>query len=62
MKDYIKEGFEHYLAPPAIYDSICKALENPDLTEEEREELSQQKEKAKAMAIKMKDIFRFTPE
>ena len=39
MKDYIKEGFRNYDAPPRIYENICKALANPCLTEEEREEL-----------------------
>lgn len=61
MKDYIKEGFKNYLAPPAIYENICKALENQELTEEEREELLAQKEKAEKMAMRTKDIFNFEP-
>ena len=47
MKDYIKDGFEKRLGSPAIYDNICRALEKPGLTEEEREELLVQKDKAK---------------
>lgn len=59
MKDYIKDGLSKHLAPPVIYDNICKALENPQLTEDERKELLKQKEKANDIAMKMKDIFRF---
>ena len=61
MKDYIKEGFERGIAPPLIYDRICKALENPELTEAERTELLVQKDKAEKLAIRTKDIFKFEP-
>ena len=39
MRDYIREVLANYDAPPRIYDKICKALENPALTEIERKEL-----------------------
>ena len=61
MKDYIKEGLKNYDAPPRIYENICKALEIPWLTDEERKELLRQKEKIKEVAIKTKDIFGFEP-
>ena len=59
MKDYIKEGLRNYDAPPVIYERICKALENPNLTDEEREELIKQRDKAKAMSKTLSDIFGF---
>ena len=59
MKNYIKEGLEMRLAPPAIYDRICRALENPTLSKKDREELMVQKEKAEQMALRTKHIFRF---
>ena len=61
MKDYIKDGLEKRLGPPAIYDNICRALESPGLTEAEREELLVQKDKAEKLAIRTKDIFSFEP-
>ena len=59
MKDYIKEGLRNYDAPPVIYERICKALENPNLTDEEREELIKQRDKAESMAKKLSSIFGF---
>ena len=62
MKDYIREGLANYDAPPRIYDKICKALEDPALTKNERNELLEQKEKAEKMAIKTSSIFPFAPK
>lgn len=59
MKNYIKEGLEMRLAPPSIYNNICKALENPNLSKKDREALLEQKEKAEKMATLTKEIFRF---
>lgn len=50
MKDYIKEGLSMRISPSGIYKNICKALENQNLTDAEREELEKQKEKAKKYA------------
>lgn len=62
MRDYIKEGFKNYDAPCRIYNNICEALKNPCLTFQERVELMRQKEEAKRMALKLKDLFPFEPE
>ena len=59
MKDYIKVGLQNRVAPIVIYEEICKALENVNLTAEEREELIRQKNKAEAMAKMSSDIFGF---
>ena len=59
MKDYIKEGLQQRLAPPSIYQRICRELENPNLSKKDREELLQQKDKAEKMAIMTRDIFKF---
>ncbi len=59
MKDYVKEGLRNYDAPPVIYDRVCKALENPHLTDEEREDLLRQKAKAEEMVKTLSDIFGF---
>ena len=62
MRDYIREGLANYDAPPRIYDKICKALENPALTENERKELLEQKEKAEKMAMKTSILCPFEPK
>ena len=62
MIDYIKECLEAGWAPPRIYEAICKALDDKTLSEEDRQELLRQKEKAKEIAIKLSAIFKFTPE
>ena len=59
MKDYIKDGLRRRLAPPAIYEEICRALQNPNLTKAEREELTRQKDKAETLALQFRDIFKF---
>ena len=59
MKDYIKEGLRNYDAPPVIYERICAALENPHLTDEEREDLIKQRDKAEEITKKLSDIFGF---
>ena len=59
MKDYIKDGLQRYLAPPAIYEEICRELEKKHWTAEERAELLKQKDKAEQMAIMTRDIFKF---
>ncbi len=61
MRDYIREGLANYEAPPLIYRKICKALENPALTENERSELLEQKEKAEKIAMKTSILFPFEP-
>ena len=58
MKDYIKEGLQKRLAPPAIYENICRALENDNLTEEEREDLLRQKAKAGEISSALGDLFK----
>lgn len=59
MKDYIKDGLQRRLAPPAIYDEICRDLERKSWTEEERAELLKQKDKAYEIAMRTKDFFKF---
>lgn len=59
MKDYIKDGLQRRLAPPAIYEEICRDLERKNWTAKEREELLKQKDKAEKMAIMTRDIFKF---
>ena len=61
MLDYIKDCLEAGWAPPKIYDAICKALEDKTLSEKDRQELLRQKEKAREIAVKLSDIFKFTP-
>lgn len=61
MIDYIREGLLNELAPPAIYDAICDALDDVTLTEEEREELLRQKAKAEDLAMKTRGLFKFEP-
>ena len=59
MKDYIKEGLSQRLGPPLIYDKICKELEKPYWTKEERKELMRQKEKAEILAYQTRKAFKF---
>lgn len=59
MKDYINEGLHNRVAPSAIYEEICRALENDNLTAEEREELIKQRDKAESMSKTLSDIFGF---
>ena len=47
MMNYIKECLEADWAPPKIYYAICRVLEDPTLSEEDRQELLRQKEKAR---------------